>query len=313
MIDHLDIGFQNWKKLGLVINGSYTETYSYTSLPVALCIGEEVLRIYFSSRDPQNRSLPFFIDYSVKNKKVLFRSESPLLELGEIGTFDDSGIMPTCLIKKSENEVWLYYIGWNLETTVPFRNSLGLAISNDGGSTFVKAYKGPIFDRTKNEPYFNASCSVFLEGSIYKMWYLSCVKWQKGDIPRHFYNIKYAESLNGIDWKRDGIVAIDFLYDNEYAISVPRVLKENGLYKMWYSYRGKEEIDTYRIGYAESSNGLDWNRKDSQVGLDISSAGWDSEMICYPFVFDFENERYMLYNGNGYGKTGFGIARLAGK
>ena len=126
----------------------------------------------------------------------------------------------------------------------------------------------------------------------------------------HKYHIKYAESNDGINWKREGKIAIGFRYKEEYAISVPRVHKEDGIYKMWYSYRGSPRALTYRIGYAESGDGIDWIRKDEEVSLDVSESGWDSEMICYPYLFNHNSKRYMLYNGNGYGKTGFGLAVL---
>ena len=78
---------------------------------------------------------------------------------------------------------------------------------------------------------------------------------------------------------------------------------------MWFSYRsgsGKK----YRIGYATSKLGEEWELRLEEVGIDVSADGWDSEMIEYPFVFDHGGIRYMLYNGNGNGRTGFGIARL---
>jgi len=124
--------------------------------------------------------------------------------------------------------------------------------------------------------------------------------------PEHRYHIKYAKSHDGINWERKGCVAIDFANDQEVAISRPSVLKEGERWRMWYSFRG----ESYRIGYAESDDGLKWSRLDSQVGIDVSLTGWDSEMIEYPFVFDHAGQRYMLYNGNGYGKTGFGLAVL---
>jgi hypothetical protein len=105
-------------------------------------------------------------------------------------------------------------------------------------------------------------------------------------------------------------VAVDLMHPGEYALSKPCVVKNSSLYQMWYSYRGNKKIDTYRIGYAESKEGLVWNRKDKEAGIDVSSSGWDSEMICYPFVFKYAGDDYMLYNGNGYGKTGFGLAIL---
>jgi predicted GH43/DUF377 family glycosyl hydrolase len=140
------------------------------------------------------------------------------------------------------------------------------------------------------------------------MWYVSCTRWELEDNqPKHYYHIKYAESNDGIHWERTGRVCIDFESSDEYAISRPCVVKDDDIYRMWYSYRG----ESYRIGYAESEDGIHWERKDEEVGIDVSPSGWDSEMIEYPFVFDHEGKRYMLYNGNGYGKTGIGLAVLA--
>ena len=146
--------------------------------------------------------------------------------------------------------------------------------------------------------------------------YLSCLRWERGNQEgalKHYYYIKYATSLDGIDWQRKPDPAIDFESQFEYAISTPRVKKQsNGTYKMWYSYRGRQSPDdTYRIGYAESLDGETWVRKDRMMSsFDVSDTGWDSEMICYPFVFEYESQLYMLYNGNGYGRSGFGLAVL---
>jgi hypothetical protein len=139
------------------------------------------------------------------------------------------------------------------------------------------------------------------------MWYLSCTNWNNvNGKSRHRYHIKYAESSDGIQWERNGNISIDYSNDSEYAISRPSVMRDKDCWRMWYSYRGK----SYRIGYAESIDGLRWERIDQEVGIDVSDSGWDSQMIEYPFVFDHDGQRYLLYNGNGYGRTGFGLAAL---
>jgi hypothetical protein len=208
------------------------------------------------------------------------------------------------------DEQYLYYIGWTLGVTVPFQNSIGLAVSHDGGRTFTPYSDAPILGRNAHDPFFVASPCVMVENGIWRMWYVSCVEWEPGrNGPRHRYHIKYAESADGIRWQRNGVVSIDFKSAAEYAISRPSVLKDDGTYKMWYSYRG----ESYRIGYAESKDGIRWERKDDVINLTVSEAGWDSEMIEYPFVFDHKSRRYMLYNGNGYGKTGIGLAVLTGE
>ena len=130
-------------------------------------------------------------------------------------------------------------------------------------------------------------------------------KWENiGGLAKHYYNIKYAESIDGIHWVRQNIVAIDYQNSDEYAFGRPFVCKEDNIYKMWYSYR---EIST-RLDTPESLNGINWNRKDEESGIKISAEGWDSEMIEYPHIFECMGNKYMLYNGNGYGKSGIGIA-----
>jgi len=297
-----------WEKLGrITLPDIFYSTFEYCSVPVALYISGNVFRIFASTRDEFNRSLPFYFDLDLLQLKTFNLSKVPLMELGELGTFDDNGVMPSHIIRVSSNRLLMYYIGWNTSTTVPFRNSIGIAYSDDNGLTFRRSFKGPVLDRTREEPHFTASCHVMLENNVYRLWYLSCVGWEMIDgRPRHKYHIKYAESLDAINFKRDGVVAIDFKNNEEYAISVPRVVFDNSIYKMWYSWRG----DYYKIGYAESVDGIYWNRHDDEVGITTSGSGWDSDMICYPYIIDHEGKRYMLYNGNGYGKSGMGIAVL---
>lgn len=302
---------QNWIKHKLIITPQMLMTgYSHAAVPVVMHLHDDLFRIYFSSRNSLNQSIPFSFDFNIVDEKITEKISEPLMQPGALGCFDDSGVMPACLLTQN-NKIFMYYIGWNLGVTVPFRNAIGLAVNEGNGTSFKRVYNGPILDRNKSEPHFTASCHVIFDNGIYKMWYLSCVKWDKIENKiMHFYNIKYAESADGVEWNRNGHTAIDFLYKDEYAISVPRVIKENGTYKMWYSYRAGTYSKTYRIGYAESLDGKDWKRKDDEVCLDVTPGCWDSDMICYPFVFDHNQKRYMLYNGNGFGESGIGLAVL---
>ena len=295
-----------WEKLDFCFNSSdYLEGFDGAAVPQAIPLDNDIIRVYYSPRDEHNRSHIFYVDINMNDLSVKYACKEPVLSPGELGAFDDSGTMMSFL-DKYEDQWRLYYIGWNLGQTVPFRNSLGLALSDDG-IHFGRAYKGPILDRTKDEPHFCASAWVMKEDR-FRIWYLSCVKWRidgEGK-PEHCYHIKYAESDDGINWERNGKVAIDFESEKEYAISRPCVVKGNKGYHMWFSHRG----DKYRIGYAFSKDGIDWNRRDSESGITVSEKGFDDIMICYPAVFRFRNDYYMLFNGNRYGMTGFGIAKL---
>ena len=297
-----------WIKKGLIFNANQQVPHliSYATVPIAEKIDNSIYRIYFSSRDETNHSHTFFIEIDIHNPKKIIRiSEKPILSPGKLGSFDDSGAMASWIVNVNQKK-YLYYIGWNERVTIPYHNSIGLAISSDNGKTFKKYADGPIVDRTPNEPYFSASCCSLIENNVWKLWYLSCKNWlHYNGNARPNYHIKYAESDDGINWKRNGHVSIDFKNDEEWAISRPSIIKENGLYKMWYSFSGDL---SYRIGYAESQDGKNWKRMDDLVGITISSSGWDSQSIEYPFVFEHDRTKYMLYCGNEFGKTGFGYA-----
>ena len=302
---------QRWKKLGLIFNADQRHSwmYSHASVPLAEHLGGDLYHIYFSSRNHINQSYTGYITVNIRSPlNVLDVSSEPVIAPGELGCFDDSGAMASW-ITDVDDKRYLYYAGWNLGVTVPFRNAIGLAIADKGEPTksFKRAFKGPIVDRSASEPHFVGTCCVLYINGEWFMWYLSCTEWRIRDgKPQHRYHIKYATSIDGVNWIREGIVAIPFLNDEEYAISRPSVIYENNLFRMWYSYRG----DRYRIGYAESTDGITWERKDVLCGLDTSQGDWDAYMVEYPYVFRHQKNLYMLYNGNGYGQSGFGIAVL---
>jgi hypothetical protein len=296
-----------WKKLGCVFAPDRHDSWmnSHASNPVAEHLNGDIFRIYFSCRDTQNRSHVAYVDIQLSHPfRIVQVAPEPVLSPGEIGTFDDSGVSMSCLIDV-EGEKYLYYIGWNLGVTVPWRNSIGLAIQDERTGKFERYSLAPILDRNAVDPFSLSYPFVMEEAKRFKMWYGSNIKW--GSKPEEMWHvIKYAESSDAISWNREGKICIDLERPSDYAISRSFVLKEDDIYKMWYSFRGT----TYRIGYAESPDGIQWKRKDDLSGIDVSATGWDSEMVEYPFLFDHRGDRYLLYCGNGYGKTGFGLAVL---
>lgn len=305
-----------WIKKGIIYSPGVKTGWcvSHAVAPTVLPLDDERFKIYFTTRDDKNRSHIAWVSVleDEGNWRVLSAGETPVLVPGAPGTFDDSGVMTSCLIQGS-GEIFFYYTGWNLGVTVPFRLGIGLAISEDDGITFKKVSPGPILDRNIVDTILVASPYVLFDSGHYRMWYVSGVKWEKTSLGlKHYYHIRYASSHDGTHWKPTGHVCIDFANEMEYAIARPSILHDNGMYKMWYSYRASQKGDTYRIGYAESEDGLNWIRKDDEAGIDVSREGWDSEMICYPHVFKHQDKIFMVYNGNGYGKTGFGYAVLEG-
>lgn len=300
-----------WKKLGriYVANGEYEWAQTHAYIPTPFVLDDKRIRIYVAFWDKQQIGRIGFVDVDANNPlKVLRVSERPVLDIGEPGTFDDSGTTPIQIVYR-ENKVFMYYIGWQRGVKVRYFLFAGLAISGDGGETFKRYSRSPILDRTNNELFVRSALSILKYNNIYKTWYVSSEKWIsiKGKLVPT-YNIKYVESNDGINYNGEGIICLNLLNYDEYGFGRPFVIKENQLYKMWYSIRTISK--GYRLGYAESADGLNWKRKDSEVGINVSERGWDSEMICFASIIDVNDKRYIFYNGNNYGETGFGVALL---
>lgn len=306
----MNIKKMQWVKKGLIIEPKTVKRdwmITHAMDPTVDHLQGDIFRVYFCGRNKKNISAIGYADININNPtKILKTPKKPVLDVGELGCFDDNGVTASWIITH-KNKKYLYYIGWKPRSTTRFGLMTGLAISTDNGETFKKYSRSPILQLTNLEPFsiLTAPC-VIKQNNLWKMWYVSCVGWIHPDLPR--YNIKYAQSKDGINWEQNGIVCIDFKSAKETALARPCVLYEDELYKMWYSYKTK--TTGYRMGYAESENGLNWKRLDHLVGINVSKSGWDSEMIEYPYVFNHKDEKYMLYNGNGYGINGVGLAIL---
>jgi hypothetical protein len=218
----------------------------------------------------------------------------------------------SCVVSDGGRKL-LYYYGWNPQVTVSYRVAIGCAISEDGGRTYRRFSAGPLLDRDRDEPYFSSGPCVILEAGRWRMWYVSCTGWvEVAGRPEAIYHVKYAESVDGIAWRRTGIVCVDNDVSTE-AIGRPWVVRRGDRYGMWFSYRRLVDFRTnpstsYRVGYAESSDGLHWERKPDPVGLERSVEGWDSVMLCYTHVLPICGRLHCFYNGDGFGQSGLGYA-----
>ncbi|MGL2966847.1 hypothetical protein [Flavobacterium sp. XGLA_31] len=304
-----------WLKKGVLLYVDHFNDWmiSHACVPTAIQIDADTIRIYYAPRNQKGKSIPTYFDVDAHNpEKVKYIHDKPILELGQLGTFDDDGIMPCSVVRVSDTEMYLYYVGWNPSVSVPYRNAIGLAVSHDNGSTFKRVFQGAIVERNQNEPFFTASPFVLKEGDKWHLWYASSTGFVKvNGKPEPLYEIKYAHSTNGIDWVRTNITCIP--PSKEYECTArPTVVKEGNVYKMWFTFRGsfdyRDGKDSYQIGYAESEDGINWFRDDQKSGIGLSETGWDSTMQTYPSVIVIGNKKYLFYNGNGFGKTGIGWA-----
>jgi hypothetical protein len=303
-----------WRKLGriFVANDHSEWVHSHGAVPVARSLGDYRWRIYFSPRDRLGHSNVSWLDIDIRNPtRVLRLSERPILEPGPLGCFDDSGAMVSW-IAEYEGIEYCYFQGWNLGVTVTFHVAIGLATrpARDPDQPFERVSAGPIIDRSLAEPYFTSNPAVLIENGRWRMWHLSGRPWTRHEgraCP--CYDIHYAEAPDGVHWNVTGAEALTFAHPGEVAIARFCPIRESaGSYRAWYSYRGNDW--GYRIGYATSAEGRSWTRRDDEAGIACDPDSWETTTICYPFVFDSEIGRMMLYNAGRYGDAGFGIAAL---
>ncbi len=303
-----------WKKKGLIYSCDFYGT-GYAQDAFIDIVDDKTWRIYYSTRTKDVVSLPYFIDVEAGNPINILRiHDKPLFNVGKIGTFDDNGITMTSIVTVGDIK-YLYYCGWNKKLTVPYALSIGLAIVKNNGTVFEKMFEGPIMDRSKHNPIAVSAPYVIFDEGIFKMWYITFTNWKdyNGRLEPIFV-IKYATSSDGIDWETSTEICIDSSYEGE-SLARPWVIKDNGVYKMWFSTRGpvgyrEKGGQHYMIDYAESLDGKNWERKPDKFNLTTSQGGWDSEMMAYASVIKQNGIYYMLYNGNDFGKTGFGYAEL---
>lgn len=315
-----------WKKLGKLFDPTEhmlpNRCVEFAQAPQALVLPDRV-RVYFSTRERDSigkyLSHIAYADFSRDMNKILGVSSREVLPLGGLGCFDEHGIFP-CNVLRDGDRVLAYTTGWNRKVSVSADAAIGLAISHNGGDSFQRCGTGPLMAASLNEPFLIGDAFVRRYGEIFHMWYIFGTKWQKSsdvDPPDRVYKIAHATSQDGLAWKRNGRQIIADRLNADECQALPTVICIAGTYHMYFCFREAYGFRTdsskaYRIGYAKSKDLVVWERNDALSGIDISTEGWDSAMQCYPHVFECDGRIYLLYNGNDFGRRGFGLAVLEG-
>jgi hypothetical protein len=313
-----------WTKLGRIFNPFNHRELSgydgYAQSPQALPLRDRV-RIYFSTRKKdlygKFASYVLFVDFNRDLDKVISVSSRPVIELGKLGAFDEHGIFPFSPLQAGDR-ILAYTCGWSRRLSVSVETSTGLAISTDRGNTFQRHGDGPIMSSSLHEPFLVGDAFVRLFENRFHMWYIFGTKWAEypGEkFPERVYKIGHAVSDDGINFIRDGRAIIEDRISEDECQALPTVIKYNGGYHMIFCYRQvtgfrTDRTKAYRLGYARSTDLVNWVRQDASLGLDVTEGDWDSDMMCYPNLFEWQEKIYLLYNGNEFGKYGFGLAVL---
>jgi hypothetical protein len=313
-----------WEKLGQIFDfktspfaGRYV---SHAQSPQALVLDDRI-RIYFSTRtnDAPGQFLSHaqYADYDLDLTRVLAHSEHEVVALGKLGCFDEHGIFPLSPVRVGP-KVYGYTNGISRRVSVAVETGIGLVVSSDEGQTFQRLGDGPLMSATTHEPFLVGDPFVRSFAGTFHMYYLFGKKWSEATdqhAPERVYKIGHATSDDGLTWHKTGRPVIADKIDENECQALPTVIQLGERYHMYFCYRHMAGFRTekgkgYRLGYAYSDDLVTWTRDDDNGGLELSSEGWDSEMMCYPNIFECKGDVYLLYNGNNFGRDGFGIAKL---
>lgn len=315
-----------WSKLGKIFDPTQhklpNDCVQFAQAPQAL-VFDDFVRIYFSTRSVDKRNGKYlshiaFVDMQKNLRDVIRLSDKTVIPLGGLGCFDEHGIFPMSVVRHG-NAVYGYTCGWNRRVSVSVDTAIGLAISRDEGVTFQRIGDGPVLAASPHEPCLVGDGFVKVIGGVFHMWYIFGTGWKRfsaGAPPDRTYKIAHAVSSDGVQWVKEEarqIIADRLGTDESQAL--PTVVGIDGSYHMFFCYRQSFDFRTdkdrgYRIGHAHSDDLADWKRDDDNPLLDVTPGSWDSDMLCYPHVFECDNDVYLLYNGNEFGRYGFGLAVL---
>lgn len=307
-----------WQKKGFICSSESFDLPWYkknTMVPLPYLIDSERLRIFVTMCDAQNIGRIGFVDVDPSNpSSIIDYSRQPILDIGEPGSFSDNGVLTSSLLEL-DGKLYLYYSAYQSCQKIPYLIFSGVAASEDGGNTFNNLTRAPILDRVDDEIFMRSSPTVIKEANDFWVWYTSDARngWVNvGEKPRPCYDMKRIIVASPTDWPRiPGNICVSVLGEDEFGIAKPTVWKEDGLYKVIYAIRSLSK--GYRLGYAESLDGIHFERRDAQIGIDVSDTGWDSEMITFPERYSYRGRTYLFYCGNHYGMAGMGYAELINK
>ena len=304
----------SWVKCGLVYkgknDGKWQDNSALTPTPIMLPDG--TIRVFAGFRDPEGVSRIGYVDLDKNNREIIVgQSESPVLDIGSDGAFDDNGMILGDVLIESDH-LRMYYVGFQIVSKVKFLAFSGIAVSHDWGRSFQRIHQTPILDRSPLGKSIGAIHSVIKVRDKYLIWFAVDDGWQiinNVEYPR--YSIWAVESDDGLnlDLSKAKLCIAPNENRGEYRIGRPRVRKlKSDLYEMMFTYGTLD--GRYQSGIAFSEDGYNWKRNDDKFPFSLSADGWDSVHLSYPYhIEDYLNDQELIfYNGNNMGYEGFGIA-----
>ena len=301
---------ERWRKLGLSVEAPGAGLMqSHAMLPSPLILADRI-RTYFAACDADLRGRIFYADLeSTYPFKVITIRQDPVFSLGPVGAFDADGVNPSQIIER-DGKLYMYYIGWQrISSEIPYTLLGGLAVSTDGGCSFSRVQDAPMLARNVEESCFRTAPFVWKTEKQWRMLYIGGGEFFTGPggkrLPR--YALRYTESPDGLSWTGPSRVLLEPRGSlGEIGFGRPVLTRTTGhIAELMISVR---TTSGYSLCAAPFSPDTAIHPNDLRPILPLSREGWDSQMTCFGVTVEADGRELLFYNGNNFGRSGFGLA-----
>ena len=216
------------------------------------------------------------------------------------------------VVKVTDMHWRMYYTGWGFPgpdkpKALGSPWAMNIAESFDGGTIWKRLRDEPIMERGgAGSPDDGAACvpMVIRVGDEWMMWYTAGQIAPDGQLNVH---LCLATSPDGVWWEKyaGNPVLTDQAGDTPHIFaSRCYVRHDDGVFRMWYSYSMGQP--SYRIRYAESLDGIHWERAPIAPVLNASpTPAWDDMRVEYPEVQVVDGAFRLWFCGNEFGSVGY--------
>lgn len=290
---------------------------SHAQAPTVLPVAPDHWKAFFAGRDARNRSRVYAAELNPFDVTVRTVYPDPVLDLGTTDAFDAHGVGAGTAILIGDR-IRLYYSGVRVRGDGSYRTGIGVAESTDGGRSFARLREEPVVGADPADPNGAVTPTVMRQGEGWVMWYSSFWEWRIVDgTPEPVYDIRRAFSADGLRWQSEPAAAFTFANSEEGGLVRTQILREGPHRLLIVASRGWRDFrpgspNVYRLVYAHSTDGETWTRDPDAIEIDPADTvdGWDTEMRCYPWLVEDGGRRLLFYNGNDFGRHGFGVGEL---
>ena len=297
-----------FKKRFLLLDPSklifHGENLIYSSNPICLVINQSKFRLFFNSRDTENRSSVYSIDVTYPEFLPKYESIKLQMGFGRSSEYFSHGISLGQIFEVNGSK-FVSIMGWKNDPIKHWEGRIGYIPLNKSGDLTTLSDK-PWINLDESDPISLSYPAVISEGGFLRVWYGSTITWDAGNGEMLHVIKEGLINLEGDLTKTE--ITVPYVLGEAQAFSRPAVLEINGKKLLAYSFRGN--VTKYQIGFMWLNDFSTASQLNGIKSFKPSENSLENEMVEYPSFLTIGSNIYMLYNGNEFGKSGVGVALL---